>query len=58
MNKLNKEIAFAIAALDGMGGPLSPQIKHEIQMHLRELFAIKRSHLKANLNEIVHQLEV
>ena len=55
MKKLNKEIDFAIAALSDRAGVLSPQAKHEIQVHLRELFAIKRAHLNTNLNEIVCQ---
>ena len=55
MKELNKEIVFAIAALADRSGTISPQAKHEFQVHLRELLAIRRERLKVNLNEIAHQ---
>lgn len=53
---IKQEIEFAIAALTESSETISPQAKHEFQIHLRELLAIRRDRLKINLNEIVHQI--
>lgn len=53
---INQEIEFAIAALAERGETISPQAKHEFQIHLRELLAIRRDRLKANSYEAVHQI--
>lgn len=54
MKKLKKEIEFSVAALSDRSGTITPQAKHEFQIHLRELLQIKRNQLKKNMNEITH----